>query len=451
MNRKKILSLTLSAFMMVAALAGCGQSSQPSDPTPTASTGSSSENPEDIKGKITFVSHRTDLLNGGWDKYEQEFNKKYPNIDVEFEAMKDYEGDIAIRMNSDEYGDILMMPAKIKEADMPSFFIPLGKKSELEKKYDFIIDRYIGDDLYAIPIAANCTGIVYNKKVFSQAGIESMPNTPEEFIDAMKLIKEKTDAIPLYTNYHDSWALNQWEQYRVNVAGDPNYVNQVLPHLDDPFAKGRPHYIVYKLLYDVAKEGLIEDDPMTTDWESSKQRLANGEIATMPLGSWGVGQIKALTKTPEDIAYMPFPYSKDGKMFTGASGDYRIAINKNSKNLEAAKAFLWWFLDESNYAYKESMIPPLKGAEYPDTLKEFQNMGVEMILENGPKEGENGWLDAIDKESEVGLWNENFKKDIVETAIGNKGNRTYDDITGELNKKWADARKKLIEEGTIGK
>ncbi|MFZ5986246.1 MAG: ABC transporter substrate-binding protein [Bacillota bacterium] len=451
MNKKKLLSLTLGAAMVVATLVGCGTTSESTKPVPTSAESTTVPNDKNaIKGEITFVNHRTDLMNGGWEEYAKRFNEKYPNVKVNFEAMTDYEGEIAIRMNSNNYGDVLMMPSKMKDSDMPSYFIPLGKKSELEKKYEFTQERYIGDDIYSVTPSGNCSGIVYNKKLFVQAGITDIPKSPEDFIAAMKLIKEKTDSIPIYTNYASNWPLNQWESYRVNVAGDANYVNQVLPHLDDPFAPGRPHYVVYKLMYDMVKEKLVEKDPMTTDWESSKQMLADGKIAAMALGSWAIGQIKALTKTPEDIAYMPFPYNKDGKMFASASGDYRLCINKNSKNIEAAKAWLWWLMDESNYAYNESMIPSLKGAEYPDTLKDFQNMGVEMIVDNGPKEGENGWLDAIDKESEVGLWAENFKKDIIETALGNKKGRTYDDIMNELNKKWSDTRKKLIKEGKIG-
>jgi ABC-type glycerol-3-phosphate transport system substrate-binding protein len=451
MNKKNILSLTLGAFIIASGISGCGKDENISQsPSEIPQTSGDTVLPSsEVKGEITFVNHRTDMMNGKWEEYAKKFNEKYPNVKVKFEAMADYEGEIAIRMNSNNYGDVLMMPAKMKDSDLPSFFIPLGKKSDLEKEYNFVQDRYVGEDTYGIPTAGSCSGLVYNKKIFEQAGITSLPKSPEEFIADLKLIKEKTSAIPLYTNYKDSWALNQWESYRVNTSGDPNFVNQVLPHTDKPFTKGSPHYLVYKLLYDAVKEKLVEKDPMTTDWESSKQMLPDGKIATMPLGIWAVGQMKAKAKNPEDVCYMPFPYEKDGKMYSSAAGDYKICVNKNSKNIEAAKAWLWWFVNDSNFAYNESMIPPLKDAEYPDTLKEFQKMNVELVVDNGPKDGENGWLDAIDKESEVGLWAENFKKDIVETALGNKKNRNYDDIMEELNKKWSDTRKKLIHESKI--
>jgi raffinose/stachyose/melibiose transport system substrate-binding protein len=460
MNKKRIASLVLSVALIATAFTACGSSDDKSSDTSTTASSSASSSaaasPADLKGEITFVNHRTDMMDANypnnWETYEKKFNEKYPNIKVNFEAMKDYEGEIAIRMNSNNYGDVLMLPSKMKDSDLASYFIPLGKKSELEKKYDFVQDRYVGDDTYGIPTAGTCSGMVYNKKIFADAGITTLPKTEEEFLNDLQIIKDKSngEVIPLYTNYKDNWPLVQWESYRVNVSGDPNFVNQLLPHMDDPFSQGKPHYIVYKYMFDVVQKKLVEKDPMTTNWENSKQMMADGKIAVMALGSWAVGQIKAKSKTPDDIAYMPFPYSQDGKMYSSAAGDYKICINKNSKNIDAAKAWLWWFVDESNFAVTEQMLPVQKGAKYPDTLKDFQDMGVQMIVDNGPKEGENGWLDAIDKESEVGLWAENFKKDIVETALGNKKG-TYDDIMNGLNKKWADTRKKLIDEGKIGK
>ncbi|AEY67869.1 ABC transporter substrate-binding protein [Clostridium sp. BNL1100] len=462
MIKNRIAPLVLSLAMLATAFTACGSQDSSNDTGSNSSASSTAAGTtsaaKDIKGEILFYNTRTDMeldsYEKNWKYYIGEFNKKYPNIKVNIETSKDYEGDLAIRMNSNEYGDVLFMSAKMKDADLPSFFIPLGKKAELEKKYDFVQDRYVGEDTYGIPPNGNGQGIVYNKSVFTKAGITTLPKTEDEFLADLKLIKDKTDAIPLYTNYKDSWALNAWEGYIDSVSGSDTYTNQVMLHEDDPFAKGKPHYIVYKYLFDVVSQKLVEDDPMTTDWESSKQLLADGKIATMPLGSWAIPQIKSKAKNPDDVSYMPFPYSIDGKMYTQAAGDYKLCISKNSKNIEAAKAFLWWFLDESNYAQNEGLIPSLKGSAYPDTLKNFQDMGVTLLIDKGAindgTKNENGWLDAIDKESEVGLWNENFKKDIVDTALGNKKG-TYDDIMNGLNKKWADTRAKLIKEGTIGK
>ena len=86
--------------------------------------------------------------------------------------------------------------------------------------------------------------------------------------------------------------MGAWDAYMgVAATGRATYMNQELAHTKDPFAdqgNGTGPYAVYKILYDAAAEGLIEDDYTTTDWEGCKPMLNNGQIATMVLGSWGL-------------------------------------------------------------------------------------------------------------------------------------------------------------------
>ena len=59
----------------------------------------------------------------------------------------------------------------------------------------------------------NASGIVYNKRIFKEAGIDKLPTTPKEFISDLKAIKEKTKATPLYTNYAAGWTMGAWDAY----------------------------------------------------------------------------------------------------------------------------------------------------------------------------------------------------------------------------------------------
>lgn len=66
---------------------------------------------------ITFINHKTDWEgNGKWDEYMAEFNEKYPNINVEIQTITDYAGQVKTRMNSKEYGDLLMIPGDINSS-----------------------------------------------------------------------------------------------------------------------------------------------------------------------------------------------------------------------------------------------------------------------------------------------------------------------------------------------
>ncbi|RSK28341.1 carbohydrate ABC transporter substrate-binding protein [Bacillus sp. HMF5848] len=451
MKKSRMALLFLSVVLILTMFVGCGAKEENTSTTDNSNATEENSNTTDnaaseensVSGEITVLTNRTDIVDTVFKDYAAKFNEKYPDVKVSFEAITDYEGQVKIRLNTKDYGDVLLIPNELPVTEVPNFFEPLGTVDELSEKYLFVDEKALNNTTYGIPITVNAEGIVYNKRVFEEAGITESLLSPEAFLDAMKKIKENTDAIPYYTNYAAGWPLTQWEPNRLSVAGEPDYVNVQMPNMDDPFSPGRPHYVVYKLMYDLAKEGLIERDPLTTDWESSKAMLAKGEIASMVLGSWAISQVQALADNPSDIGYMPFPSNKDGKVYAASGGDYKIGINLNSKNKDAAEAWLYWFINESNYAVDQGGISPIKGAPMPETLSAFEEMGVELISNAPPKEGQDGLVDEIDKQGEIGLWAADFKARIIEAGIGNR-DESYDDIMNDLNARWKEARAKVV-------
>ena len=43
--------------------------------------------------------------------------------------------------------------------------------------------------VYGVPSTGNAQGVVYNKRVFTEAGVAETPKTPDEFIAALQAIK----------------------------------------------------------------------------------------------------------------------------------------------------------------------------------------------------------------------------------------------------------------------
>ncbi|MHC1748701.1 MAG: ABC transporter substrate-binding protein [Cellulosilyticaceae bacterium] len=440
MKMKKVLVITVASSMLMGTVVGCGDKGKTDTPAP--STTSSSIEDKNLSGEITVLTNKTDIVDTTFQEYAKKFNEKYPDVKVSFEAIADYEGQVKIRMNTSEYGDVLLVPNGISADQYPNFFEPLGVVEELDKKYYGAQEKAYEGKVYGIPVGMNAQGMVYNKTVFEAAGIKEIPKTPKDFLQAMKQIKEKTEAVPYYTNYAAGWPLAQWEGSTRSIEGNANFLTD-LSKEEAPFSEGKAHYEVYKLMYDLAKENLVEKDPFTSDWEMSKQMMADGKIATMTLGSWAINQVKALAKNPEDIEYMPFPYTaKDGKMYNLLTGDYALAVNSNSKNKEAAKAWIQFFLDESGYAQSEGIIPPQKDSQLPEALGAFEKMGVKFFTAN--PEQQPGLIDQIDKAAEVGLWEPMFKQAMIESALGNS-KASFEDIVKELNTKWAATRKEIVE------
>ncbi|MDY7102841.1 MAG: ABC transporter substrate-binding protein [Actinomycetota bacterium] len=445
---RRLLTSTAAVVLLMGVVAACGDDDD--DDTGAASAqstggGDAAGDGGDIEGSINVIHQRTDINEEIFEGvYKPAFEAAYPGVEVNFEAITDYEGEIPVRMNGGDYGDVLLIPNSVAPEQLPDFFEPLGTIDELGSDYRFVTEEAFGGEVYGLPITGNANGVLYNRAVFEEAGVETPLESPEAFLEALRAIDENTDAIPLYTNYAAGWPLTQWETNRGSISADEDYLND-LAFTDAPFAEGTDHHVIYQLMYDIAAAGLIEEDPTTTDWESSKALLGNGEIASMFLGSWAIVQFRDAADDPDDVGYMPFPSTTEGTYFSTVGGDYKFGIASNSDNKEAARAWIDWFVDESNYAVDQGGIAPRYDDPFPDELAEFEEIGVELLEQAPPPPDQAGLVDAIDQAGEVGLPDPPFKQEIIDAARGESG-RTLDEIFAELNEKWAEGKVDAFED-----
>jgi raffinose/stachyose/melibiose transport system substrate-binding protein len=431
MNKRSIGFL---ASALILAAAGCSSGS-------TGGSAGSPADPTKVSGDITVLTQRTDLVNDGtMKKYADEFNKIYPNVKVTFQGITDYEGEVKIRMNTSNYGDVLMIPGALKKDEYPTFFAPLGANTDLSQKYRFTDFGNLNGQVYGLAINGNANGFVYNKAVWQQAGITAWPKSSAEFITDLQAIKAKTTATPYYTNYHDGWPLTSWESALGSVSCNPK-ANDSLAGNSTPWASGQELNTIDSLLFNVVHGGLTEADPTTTNWENSKGLIATGKIATMWLGSWAVSQMQAAAKTagtdPATIGFMPFPAQVGGKFCSVSGPDYLQAVSIHSAHKDAARAWLDWFVDKSTYALDNGDVPTLKSGALPPTLKPYQDAGVQFVELTQDKAAV---VNNIDNAAEIGLNKQDYRQHIVDVARGGASGN-LDGIFADLDKKWGDAVK----------
>ena len=449
----KVISVTAAITAMLS-LTSCSKKEQ----TKASSTGvlnysqvELGKTGSDISATIKLLTHRTDMLQDSYTgvtfaKYLAEFNKLYPNIKVEIEGITDYASIALLRLQGGDWGDIMMIPA-IDKKELSNYFISFGDLKTMEKQIKFATNWEYDNQVYGIPSTGNAQGVLYNKKVFKQAGITKLPKTTDEFIEALKLIKEKTNAIPLYTNYAAGWTMGAWDAYLGGSAtGDADYMNNVLLHTKNPFKNygdGTHAYAVYKVLYDAAANKLIEDDYTTTDWEGCKGMINRGEIGTMVLGSWAFTQMQGAGPNPDDIGYMSFPITIKGKQYASAGPDYCFGINAKASenNRNAAMIFVKWFTEKSGFAYNEGGIPIAAGDNnYPAAYAAFSENNVEFVSDNPAVAGESDLFNALNSESELNInAGGNLKvQQIIEHAAN--GTKSFDAIMDEWNAAWSKAQ-----------
>lgn len=457
--RKLMAGILAASSVLTAASCGTTPASTTAAATTTAANTTAADNtttaadtaaPETSGEKLTLkvLTHRTDRLEDGSLAEMTKAFEEANNCKVEYQGFTDYSTDIPTMMNTTEYGDVLMIPDTVKLEDLSNFFEPLGTYDEMNAKYMWADKKMYDNTVYGIAhLGTIAGGICYNKRIWKEAGVTTLPVTPEEFVADLKLIAEKTDAIPYYTNFADAkWTLVQWASLVNSASGSKSYETDLLVNKQDIFTPGGAYYEVYKLMFDVFKDPTLhEEDPMTSDWEGCKKAINEGKIATMVMGSWAVSQFKEAGDNPDDIGYMPAPFSVNGKQYAESTADYCLGINKNrSDDIKAlGKKYITWFVEESGFAQKEGSVCALRGSEMPDYLTDFAN--CEFFVTDSAPEGLVGVWDAINNDSEVGTWQgdaANFKIQIAEAAFAGEGDDKFEAIIADANSRWNAERDK---------
>ena len=432
-RRTALMGATAIAVTAALALSGCAGNSAANDSGEPA-------------GEITVLTNRTDLVDTTFADYAATFEKKYPGTTVKFEALTDYEGDTKIRLNSKDYGDVLLIPSSnVTKDKYANYFEPLGSTDELSKEYRFTNEGSFDGTAYGISTFGSAMGYVFNRDVWTAAGITSPPTTEAEYLTALGKIKEN-GVTPYYTNYKDGWPLATIEGNLGTVQG-ADVRSQMIAD-DAPWTEGNDQYNIDGLLYDTVAAGYSEDDPTTTNWEESKDLLATGEIGSMILGSWAVAQMQdAAEKAGESrdlIGFWPMPWAQNSTFTSVTASDKFLAINKNSDNKATARAWVDWFTDESGFAASQGAISPVIDADAPDTLSDFTELGVEYLELAPDSVGKEAVITDIANEAEIDLFGNSYRQKLIDAARG-AGDGDKQSLFDDLNERWATARATVSE------
>ena len=140
-----------------------------------------------------------------------------------------------------------------------------------------------------------------------------------------------------------------------------------------------------------------------------------GKIGVMALGSWAISQMQGVAKTagadPANIGYMPFPNQIDGKFQSTTGGDLRLAINKNTQCMDAAKAWVSFFIDESGYAANENGIPTSLTGAAAGLVQGLRGRPASTCSPRTPRRpARKGLRDNIANEAEIDLWGNVYRQ-----------------------------------------
>ena len=321
---------------------------------------------EELKGDITFVSNRTDKR----DEIEaliNEFEELNPKVNVELELIGDAETILQRKASVGELPDVTLVPSNISKNEYANYFLTIDDLGFNDNNiYNY--DMGLGSDsrLYCLNSSITWQGIIYNKEIFQKANIEKLPTTIEELFQTKKKIKA-LGVTPIAINYRQSWTMNLWVDiiphlFDNNFSRDTVQGNKTILNSDSGMYKS------LNLAREIVKRGYCEEDLLNYDWQQFKNDMNDGKIAMTVWNSDFINQLEDMGMDKDDIGMFPIPETKIIKIY----GDYKFAVSKKSDNPEVAKEFLKYIFEESRYAKAVNNISPLK--EEIDSKDNFESM-----------------------------------------------------------------------------
>lgn len=392
---------------------------------------------DDEKIVITVVTDKTQLIDTKFAEYKAIFEAENEDVEVRIEGVTSYDKVVAKRLESGDYGDVILIPNSVTNDQLVKYFEPLGTVEELSENYReaFLQSRTVDGVVYGLPRYANVQGIAYNEVVFAKAGMIELPTTPDEFLALLQSIKDTgSRTVPYYTGYKNGKWLWKWQTHAWgSVSTDADYRNNGIVNEQDPFAKGTPNYIVHELLYNIVQNGLSETYEEGAIRKSAFRMLNRGEIGCMALSSDYFDDLRDAGVNPDDISFMPFPYNVDEQQYASVELDYCYAVNKNSAHKEEAKAWIDYMINKSGFSKSEGALSIRKKGGLPDVLANFK--GVEFVVNTSATEENVGKYDELNELSCLYLDTDAEKNRLVQSALG-ETDESFEDIMNDWSLRW---------------
>ena len=296
-------------------------------------------------GSIKIESWRNDDADIWNSKIIPAFNKKYPDIKVEFAASApaEYNAALNARLEGGTAGDLIS--CRPFDASLDLFdkkrLDGLNDLTGMKNFSDVAKSAWTTDDgktTFCVPMASVIHGFIYNKDALAKVGA-SEPKTEEEFFALLDKLKKDGTYTPLVLGTADQWEAatmgfqNIGPNYWMGETGRANLIAGKEKFTD-------PQYVaVFK---ELAKWGpYLGSGYQAQKYPDSQNLFSLGKGAIYAAGSWDISTFRGTAKFPMGAFKPPVPAgAKD--CYISDHTDIGMGLNSASKNKDDAKKFLDW-------------------------------------------------------------------------------------------------------------
>lgn len=374
--KKKILALSFSLTLIMGLLSACGGNDNAANNGGTNAGNAGANGGTDKAVTINMFTASPEYTDA-FNAYIAEYKKVKPNVTINLEIMQaDYNTVLKSRIAAGSTPDVFQTTAGGDIDTFAEYSADLTNEPLAAAMTDAVKANMSSSDgkVLGLPVKGNLFSIIYNKKLFEEAGIASFPKTTAEMEDAIAKLEAK-GITPFANAYKEWWVWKHIFQHYVDAAAQDAGVAP--KDLVDKFIAGEAKIKDYPALYNnffsfidtTVKHGT--DKPLERDSNAQVSDFAAGKAAIMTgKGAWDEEAIKKITPDIQ-IGIAGYPVSdkaEQSQIITGA--DQALRINKDSKVVNETVEFFNW-LYTSDYGKNwfsgvAKVIPPIKDAPLPD-------------------------------------------------------------------------------------
>ncbi|WP_010253184.1 ABC transporter substrate-binding protein [Treponema primitia] len=299
------------------------------------------------------------------------FHAENPDITINLSSPPEAGTVLRSRLTKNDIPDLIALggDATYRELSSAGVLLDLSGQSFLDRingsyqqmLYDLHADK--SKTPYGVPYAANGSGILYNKDIFSQYNV-ALPETWDALLITAKAFKA-AGVNPFLLTFANNWTtLPPWNSMAPVLAP----ADFGLDRAKGTTSFAGTHEKVLEQYIQILD--LCGNDFMGTSYDDGNKAFAEGKAAMMINGNWSIAEFLK-TNPGMKVDMLTFPSSNDKSKNTITSGvDVAFTVSAATKNKDAALKFI------------EFMTRPEISQRYID--EQFAFSAVKGVDQNNP-------------------------------------------------------------------
>ena len=339
------------------------------------------------------------VIAGGYDNFEaletefDRFNEVYPNVELVYTKVDDFNNMIGIVLNGNNAPDIYFNYSWMYGREQYKESIEHAENladPKLKLNLDCIRSNIIlntsDGTLPMVPVFSNTYGMLVNNDLFEKEGLK-VPTTYKELVKVCDEFHKKGYDNPLmgYTQKETTsiYTVTAYPYFCETVANDKEAVRK-LNTLDASAGEYMRHSL--ERLADLKNDGCVNHSDclsIKNNYDAVILRFFEGDVPMMTCSGDTVSGTKkresrseAFIANPFKYTFVPIPMSDKGISFLDMP-NLQFSVNKDSENLEMANEFMRFLISSrelSLMAQNKGLMSPTKDLSFNSMYAAFGNV-----------------------------------------------------------------------------